>query len=199
MVLFELKHSTTSEIDDFSLQDANRDNSDNNNHSLIDENQLYQNKAIVPALASYGERLGAYVIDTIVLLIPTLLIFLLILVISGKGDEFSNDISNTEQSEVTLLIHQWFLKTVSFGVDWLYESLLISGYWQATLGKRVSGIVVTDNLGKRISFGIAVARAVLKSLSRLIYYVGYFVIFFSPKRQTLHDLLSKTIVIKQDI
>lgn len=84
---------------------------------------------------------------------------------------------------------------VSWIVGWLYFSLMESSGWQATLGKRLVGIRVTDLDGKRITFGRATGRYFSKILSWATLYIGYFMVAFTAKKQGLHDMLAGTLVL----
>ncbi len=79
---------------------------------------------------------------------------------------------------------------------WLYEALLTSSHWQATVGKKALGLVVTDENGGRISFLRATGRHFGKWVSGLLLSAGYLIQPFTPKRQALHDILAGTLVIK---
>ena len=86
---------------------------------------------------------------------------------------------------------------LSMGV-FLYEPLLTSSRWQATLGKRALGIIVTDENGGRISFTRATGRWFAKSLSGLVLpFIVYLLQPFTPKKQALHDMLAGTLVVKR--
>ena len=71
-----------------------------------------------------------------------------------------------------------------------------SSLWQATLGKRAVGVYVTDMYGDRLSFGQAMKRAWAKLLSWIIFYIGFFLMLGSPYKQTLHDSMAHTVVLK---
>jgi len=73
----------------------------------------------------------------------------------------------------------------------LYSALLESSRHQATLGKRVMGIVVTDLDGNRISFGRALARSAMQWLSL----IDYIPAVFSNRKQALHDYAVDTQVV----
>src|SRR6266852_3978317 len=79
-----------------------------------------------------------------------------------------------------------------------YFALMESSRGQSTLGKRAVGIKVTDIDGQRISFGRAAGRYFLKSLSAILLMLGY-AVSFSDRRQTLHDYLAKTLVLRKNI
>lgn len=77
---------------------------------------------------------------------------------------------------------------------WLYEALMESSSRQATLGKMVFGMKVTDLYGKRISFGRATGRHFGKWVSALILFIGYIMAGFTERKQALHDMLAGTLV-----
>jgi len=77
---------------------------------------------------------------------------------------------------------------------WLYEALMESSSYQATLGKMVCGMKVTDLYGNRISFGRATGRHFAKILSAMLLGVGYIMVAFTERKQGLHDLLAGTLV-----
>ena len=79
--------------------------------------------------------------------------------------------------------------------SWLYFGLMESSPWQATLGKRAVGIMVTDTEGKRISFARASGRYFASWLSTLVAFVGYILGAITVRKQTLHDLIVRTVVI----
>ena len=81
--------------------------------------------------------------------------------------------------------------------QWLYWSLMESSPWQATFGKKLLGLQVTDLEGRRISFGRATGRYFAKALSTLILLLGYVMAGFTEKKQALHDLLAGCLVIKK--
>ncbi len=89
-----------------------------------------------------------------------------------------------------------FGKGLGFIGAWLYEALLTSSSLQATLGKMILGMRVTDLQGQRISFGRATGRHFAKYLSALFLGIGYLMVGFTQKKQGLHDMLAGTVVRK---
>lgn len=85
---------------------------------------------------------------------------------------------------------------VFFLIWGLYNALMHASNWQATLGKRVMGIIVTDVEGERLSFSKALLRFLGKLLSTILFFIGYFFALFTSRRQALHDLLAGSIVLK---
>ncbi|MGD0792551.1 MAG: RDD family protein [Terriglobales bacterium] len=78
--------------------------------------------------------------------------------------------------------------------SWLYEAFMESSSYQATLGKMIFGMKVTDLNGNRISFERATGRHFAKWLSAIILCIGYIMVGLTDRKQGLHDLLAGTLV-----
>jgi uncharacterized RDD family membrane protein YckC len=87
------------------------------------------------------------------------------------------------------------LVVVVFG-SWLYEAFMLSSTYQATLGKMIFGMKVSDLNGRRISFGRATGRHFAKWLSSMILGIGYIMVGFTERKQGLHDMLAGTLVMR---
>jgi uncharacterized RDD family membrane protein YckC len=81
-------------------------------------------------------------------------------------------------------------------ITWLYFAICESSAWQATLGKKLLGLKVTDEAGSRINFARASGRYWAKFLSSLILLIGFIMVAFTEKKQGLHDKLAETLVWK---
>jgi uncharacterized RDD family membrane protein YckC len=68
----------------------------------------------------------------------------------------------------------------------------------ATPGKKTVGLRVTDLEGAPISFGRATARYFMKIPGTLLVGIGLLMIAFTKRRQGLHDLVARTLVIEAD-
>jgi uncharacterized RDD family membrane protein YckC len=86
---------------------------------------------------------------------------------------------------------------ISAILQWLYFSLMESSVWQATVGKKLLGLTVTDLEGRRISFGRATGRYFAKIISSLILFIGYMMAGFTEKKQALHDMIAGTLVLRK--
>jgi uncharacterized RDD family membrane protein YckC len=78
--------------------------------------------------------------------------------------------------------------------DWLYEAFMESSSYQATLGKMIFGMKVTDLYGNRISFARATGRHFAKIISGMILGIGFIMAGFTERKQGLHDMLAGTLV-----
>ena len=129
---------------------------------------LFQTEPVI--YAGFWERFGAAFIDGLILMGVNLVIRFLF---------------GETTSTVTGLI-----------IGWLYGALLESGPNQATVGKKALGLKVTNMEGERISFAQATGRHFGKLLSTLIIFIGYLIMIWDEKKQTLHDKMANTLVVK---
>ncbi|MCA9683388.1 MAG: RDD family protein [Myxococcales bacterium] len=83
------------------------------------------------------------------------------------------------------------------GIAWIYFAAQESSGWMATVGKRVMGLSVQGVDGRQLSFGRASIRWAARWLSGLLMGLGYALALFNDRRQTLHDLLSGTVVVQR--
>jgi uncharacterized RDD family membrane protein YckC len=80
---------------------------------------------------------------------------------------------------------------------WLYSASLESSVWQATIGKKLLGLYVTDVNGKRVSFARASGRFVGKSLEQLTLFIGFLAAGFTARKQALHDIVAGCLVLRK--
>ncbi|MEC2065928.1 RDD family protein [Bacillus inaquosorum] len=78
----------------------------------------------------------------------------------------------------------------------LYYSMLTSSKMQATLGKKLMGIIVVNQYGERISFWRSFGRFFAYTLSRILY-IGFIMAAF-PSKLALHDYICGTKVVYQN-
>jgi len=92
------------------------------------------------------------------------------------------------------IIAIWIGAVFGLFASWLYEAAMESSSKQATLGKMVLGMKVTDLQGNRISFARATARHFCKYISAMIMFIGYIMAGFTDRKQALHDMIAGTLV-----
>lgn len=78
-----------------------------------------------------------------------------------------------------------------------YYVLLESSRWQATLGKRICGMRVTDLHGGRINIGRALGRFLGKYVSAFLFGIGYLMVGWTRHKQGLHDKMAGTLVMRR--
>ena len=81
-----------------------------------------------------------------------------------------------------------------FVIGLLYKPFFESSPAQATPGKRIMGIMVSDLNGNRITMKAAFSRYLISFVSCLLLCIGHIVAFFSVKKQAVHDIVAGTIV-----
>ena len=151
-------------------------------------------RQIQVAYAGFWLRAIAFLIDVFVVLIfigPPMLYLLGKNVGTDAGPQAMIDFaySGTRQAiAINLLVDMAY---------WLYSALLESSVWQATLGKKLLGLYVTDVNGKRISFARASGRFVGKSLEQLTLFIGFLAAGFTAKKQALHDIVAGCLVLRK--
>ena len=124
----------------------------------------------VARYAAFWERFVAQVIDAVILSVATGTVFTATF---GAG------------------------MAIGFFASWLYEAFMTSSEWQATVGKRVMSIVVTDLNGNRMSFARATGRHFAKYISVFLLGIGFVIAAFTAKKQALHDMIAETLVMKR--
>ncbi len=67
---------------------------------------------------------------------------------------------------------------------------------QASIGKMLIGVKVTDEQGKPIGYGKSLIRNLAKLIGVLTVGIGFFSGFFDRRQQCLHDKIAGTLVIK---
>lgn len=80
-------------------------------------------------------------------------------------------------------------------IGWLYGAMMESSPLQATLGKLALNIRVADMSGQRIGFGRATGRHFAKYISMITLFVGYIMAGCTEKKQALHDMIARTLVV----
>jgi uncharacterized RDD family membrane protein YckC len=140
-----------------------------------------------PAIGTYANfwrRLLAVVLDGIVVSIPANIFAAALgsglIVTGGGGIHYRSGGSG---------LHMLFFI--------LYEALLIA-YWNGqTIGKKAMGIRVVSAGGAPVPVGMAFVRSVMKIVSGMVLMLGYLWMLWDPNRQTWHDKVAQTYVVRE--
>ncbi len=150
--------------------------------------------------AGFGKRALAHLIDSTILMA----ISLLISQVFPAPSQFNGLLGAIGFYELLILFITpgaiFYLTSLSFWgiiITWLYYALMESSSAQATLGKMVMQIKVTDNRNKRIGFGRATGRFFGMYLSSFILFIGFFMVLFTQRKQGLHDLMADCLVVNK--
>jgi uncharacterized RDD family membrane protein YckC len=156
------------------------------------------------SIAKPYKRLFAAIIDLIVL-VPIIVLAenavskifkLQVTPIFSFSYGYTIKIDEWAQENIWQIVAIYFITKVI--LVYFYFVLFEISNWQGTVGKKLLRIKVTDMDGQRITFKKATIRLFSKFLSAQLL-IGYAMIFFTDKKQGLHDLIAKTLVLKYDI
>lgn len=101
--------------------------------------------------------------------------------------------SNGKQTVIVFLVAYLVAMPIIKG---LYSAVAEASAKQATIGKKLMSIRVGDMLGNKLSFSHALVRQLAKLISVLPFFFGYLYLFLNKKQQCWHDVLAKTLVVK---
>ncbi len=92
-----------------------------------------------------------------------------------------------------LLVMVWLAELAAGIAYWAY----LEGVRGQTLGKQALGIMVIDHdTGHVIGPGRAIGRYFARIISTLVMFLGYFWMLWDPEKQTWHDKLVRSVVVK---
>ena len=149
----------------------------------------------VNSLAALWTRAVARSIDTIVVLVPAMVVFMVVAVVTGRTD--SDDAADST------LLQAWVTGAI-FVVSFLYETISVT-LWGQTLGKLLCGIRVARLVNGRCPLwweaGVRVAlpgvvAAVPHPAALAASVAIYVVAIFDPIRRTLADRAAGTVVVR---
>lgn len=168
------------------------------------------------AYASFWARLGAYVLDLLIVVIPIEVIVLAVWmpanwdVVAGLSDDFAagkpgafTQIMEAESGPILII-------TLILGPAWFAYQYLTVRAWSATAGMRVVGIQVADAAGGRVGARSAAVRAgilggvqllgavpVFGAMVTMAFVVDCLSMNWDPRRRTWHDRAAGTVVVKR--
>ena len=144
--------------------------------------------------ANFWKRTAAYLVDGI--------IYGVISSIAGQvigliiGISFGLTMSGQNEPPIAALIASVF---IAFAIQLVcyvcYYVWPESSSWQATIGKKIFGLQVTDLNGQRISFWRSLGRNLGMIVSSIILCIGYLMCLWTDKKQCLHDQMANCLVI----
>jgi uncharacterized RDD family membrane protein YckC len=150
--------------------------------------------------AGHGARLGAYILDGIIVgFVTTVLVLILMVLAFGSLDvavDANGDVSFGDAGAAAASAGLFILGTL---VITFFGLLYFPFFWArggATPGMRAAGIrVVRDRDGSRIGWGTAILRLIGWWVSAAVFYIGFVSILIDSRRRGWHDLIAGTCVI----
>jgi uncharacterized RDD family membrane protein YckC len=154
--------------------------------------------------ASFWQRFGAWVIDLIILMIPSMIAAYML----GGVQAYTHFMTQIEgNTDLTAALRDYAQATESSSVasiviTFIYYTLFEASKWQATPGKLALRLRVTDLNGHRVSIARAGARNVVRLMSLvfgLIPLICYLAVAWTQRKQGLHDLMASTFVLNGSV
>jgi uncharacterized RDD family membrane protein YckC len=136
-----------------------------------------------PHLASAD--FGGFWIRFLAVLVDSAIVFLVMaLIIAGGATALGEDMAPIA------VFAAWLFA-------FLYWPVLHSSPLQGTFGKALLRLRVTGYQGTRISFLRSLGRELAKILSGAVFMIGYILAGFTARKQSLHDLVASTYVVRE--
>ena len=150
-----------------------------------------------PVYGGFWRRLWSHLIDRFILGVVLMPVSFLVFVpmLANQSIDWT-DTDLPAEALAGLLGGILTLAFLALLASWLYFALMQSSSRQATLGQLALGLRVTDLEGRRISFGRASGRQFATVLTGLTFGIGYLTVLFKTRKQTLHDLVAGTLVVR---
>ncbi|MFY1674656.1 RDD family protein [Plantactinospora sp. WMMB334] len=135
--------------------------------------------------ASWGPRVGAYLIDAVVVLPLVILAY-----ITGGA---SMDAESGQVTGPGPLYYVFLVLTIALSG---YNRWFLAGRTGQSWGKKALGIRLVDEAGgEPIGAGKAFVRDIAHFVDQIICYIGYLFPLWDAKRQTIADKIMKTVVV----
>jgi uncharacterized RDD family membrane protein YckC len=142
--------------------------------------------AVAMNYAGFWIRVGAKLIDFVVLIIPVFALVLVVVAFKGRPGL---------QSPLTQLVFQ-LVGSFIFYVLAVGYSTFLQGKYGATLGKMACGLKVVTPEGAQISYARSFGRATAELLSAWFCQLLYIITAFDAQKRSLHDHIASTRVIQ---
>jgi uncharacterized RDD family membrane protein YckC len=146
-------------------------------------------------------RFLAYLIDGAVITLGIIVVAIPLIFLTGLGALLSQIHPEEEVGDAGFWVIMgvvFLFATVSLAVTWLYHAWMESSEWQATVGKKALGLVVTDMAGRRVSFGRATGRHFGKIVTNMVpFLIGYIMAGFTERKQALHDMIAGCLILRR--
>jgi uncharacterized RDD family membrane protein YckC len=159
--------------------------------------------AVIPQVyyAGFWLRVVAYLIDSVIVCIGFVALLIPLAILTGVSASAGRIHPWEDPEQLGALLGFGFIFgfiVLAIVGGWLYYALSESSSWQATLGKRMLDLKVTDMAGQPISFGRASGRHFGKIITGMIPLgIGWMLAGFTQKKQALHDMIASCLVLRR--
>ena len=155
--------------------------------------QRLREGAALPGTMRFGGfwiRVGAKLIDGIIVGVVWLILFVLVLVVF-MGDAFTSDQSPSSFGGALMMIMVYVVPTA---MQIAYNTFFV-GKTGSTPGKMAVGLKIVRPDGEALTYARACGRAFAEMLSGMVMYIGYIMVAFDDEKRSLHDHICDTRVI----
>lgn len=139
--------------------------------------------------SSLSKRFLAFLLDGLFVCIIDAVIFMIVTILTLL---FSM-ITGSSSHGISMLIGMLGI----FVIPFIYYPLQEASKYHATLGKRIVNIIVMNEDGSYLTKGQAFSRTLIKHLLSELLIVSVVIMLASEKKQSLHDLILKQIVVNK--
>lgn len=148
--------------------------------------------------AGFGQRLNAFLIDIIPIMLLTAAVFYLFLGFDRTWQVYRADPGN-DQARVTFLAERNLIRDSSFLIWIVYAAVMEASAIQGTFGKRAMRIRVVDRDGNRLTLAQSIWRNVAKIASYVPLSLGFLWVALSKQKRGWHDIMAKTDVVQNAV
>ncbi|EKE21606.1 MAG: hypothetical protein ACD_7C00171G0004 [uncultured bacterium] len=136
--------------------------------------------------AEFFARAGAFFTDIIIVMIIMAIVGFIVFLLTGQSfDFFLRKINHITDNNPEIVVIPFF---------WIYY-IFMTYKFEATIGKMIIGIKVTNSDFSKMSFKRVILRETIGKLISQYTIVGYFLAIFTEKNRALHDMIAKSVVI----
>lgn len=165
-----------------------------------------------PALAGFWWRVLASILDSLILSIPLTLVQNLVMGadVTNAFEVWLTDVLSRQMRGETEfpaipggVVQSFFLSVIAVMILWIIYRTIMVALKGATLGQMITGLrVVTDGspmetIPSPRTAGIRAVAAVVFQQIPLLGLADPLTMLFTAKKQTLHDMIARTIVVKK--
>lgn len=155
--------------------------------------------AVRPPYAGFWERVAATLLDGFIVGVPFTILFLVYLAATPKETVrcAGSDLAFCTQPTSGSLALGLILAVALSALVLAFYYVIPEGRRGQTLGKRIVGIrTVRKYTGQPLGVGLAIGRYFARFLSSLVCYLGYLWMLWDGEKQTWHDKICNTVVLK---
>ena len=146
--------------------------------------------------APHGERLVAYILDSLIVFGLVLVVSLILLAMLAVTGGIGSGGQPRNPAVATFALIMWLIAILFISLGYF------PFFWQGrgqTPGMRVFGLyVVRDRDGQPFGWGTAMLRLLGLYVASSVFYLGLIWIFFDKRRRGWQDLIAGTIVVKRN-